>query len=62
MRKLMWFTIGYALSCGVGTYLVRGKGMLLLALISVMLAAGLLKFRNHPAVKRGLVLALGCAV
>ena len=62
MRKLMWFTIGYALSCTVGTYLVRGKGMLLLALVCALLAAGGFLFRAHPAVKRGLVLALGCAV
>ena len=62
MRKLMWFTIGYALSCGVGTYLVRGNGMLLLAAVCALFAVGLLKFRNAPVLKRGMVLALGCAV
>ena len=62
MRKLMWFTIGYALSCAMGTYLLRGNGMLLAALICLLAAAGLLKFREHPVFKRGMVLALGCAV
>ena len=61
MRKLMWFTIGYALSCAMGTYLLRGRGMLLMALVW-LLAAGLLKLREHPVFKRGMVLALGCAV
>ena len=62
MRKLMWFTIGYALSCAVGTYLMRGNGMLILALVCGLLMAGLVKFREHPVGKRGMVLALGCAV
>ena len=62
MRKLMWFTIGYALSCAVGTYLMRGNGMLVFALVCGLLMAGLVKFREHPVCKRAMVLALGSAV
>ena len=30
----MWFTMGYAAACGVGTYLFRGSGLLFLAVRS----------------------------
>ena len=62
MRKLMWFTIGYALSCALGTYLLRGNGMLLAAGICVLVLLGSVRFRAHPAVRRGMVLLLGGAV
>ena len=62
MRRLMWFSIGYALSCAVGTWLLRGSGMLLMALFWALAAAVFMKFREHPGLKRGMVLALGCAV
>ena len=59
MRKLMWFTIGYALACGLGTYVVRDSRMLLLALAFGGLAMGGWFFRRHPAGKRAGVLFLG---
>ena len=62
MRKLMWFTIGYGLACGLGTDWLRGRGLLLAAAACVLLDLILLRFRAHPAVKRGMVLSLGCAV
>ena len=62
MRKLMWFTIGYAAACGVGTYLLRGRGLLFLALICGALAVAGWLFRRYDGVKRAAVLALGCAV
>ena len=62
MRKLMWFTMGYAVSCALGTYLLRGGGLLLVGGLAILAALGLLRFREHPAVKRILVLALGCAL
>ena len=61
MRKLMWFTIGYAMACALGTYLLRGIGLLLLAAIFGGAAVAAWFFRAHPAVKRGGVLCLGCA-
>ena len=61
MRKLMWFTIGYALSCAFGTWLARGSGLLLAELACLAALAAAWRFREHPAVKRGMVLALGCA-
>ena len=61
MRKLMWFTIGYALSCAFGTWLARGSGLLLAGLGCLAALAAAWRFREHPAVKRGMMLALGCA-
>ena len=62
MRKLMWFTIGYAMASGLGTYLIRGGGILGICAACLTVALALRRFREHPAVKRGMVLALGCAV
>ena len=62
MRKLMWFTMGYALSCAVGTYLLRGRGLLIMALVCAALALMAWFFRKHDAMKRAGVLLLGCAV
>ena len=62
MRKLMWFTIGYAVACGLGTWLLRGRGLMLLGAGCVLAVLVLWRFREHPAVKRGVVLTLGCAV
>ena len=62
MRKLMWFTMGYAIACGVGTYLLRGRGLLLLAAILGGLALAAWFLRKHDAVKRAGVLFLGCAI
>ncbi len=62
MRKIMWFTIGYAIACGLGTYLVRDSGILLAGAVCLLLLLGLIRFREHPVVKRGLVVLLGCAV
>ena len=62
MRKLMWFTMGYAIACGVGTYLYRGVGLLILAAILGGLALAAWFLRKHEALKRAGVLLLGCAV
>ena len=62
MRKLMWFTMGYALSCALGTYLLRGRGLLLIFAACALGALTLVKFREHPVFRRGMVLLLGCAV
>ena len=62
MRKLMWFTMGYAVACAVGAYLLRGRGLLLLALFCAALAWSAWFLRRHEAVKRAGVLFLGCAI
>lgn len=62
MRKLMWFTMGYGLACAFGTYLVRGGALLLAGAVCILAALALWRFREHPALKRGMVLALGSAV
>ena len=62
MRKLMWFTIGYALSCAVGTYLVRDSRLLILAAVFGLLALAGFFFRAHPVGKRAGMLFLGTMV
>ena len=59
MRRLMWFTIGYAIACGVGVYLLRDSRLLLLAAACGALAVGGWLLRKHPAGKRAGVLFLG---
>ena len=62
MRKLMWFTIGYAIACGLGTYLLRHGWVMAVAAVCALALPGLLRFREHPWVKRAVALGLGCAV
>ena len=62
MRRLMWFTIGYAIACGVGVYLLRDSRLLLLAAVCAGLAIGGWLLRKHPALKRAGVLFLGGTV
>ena len=62
MRKLMWFTMGYALSCALGTYLLRGRGLLLIFALCALGTLALVKFREHPLFRCGMVLLVGCAV
>ena len=62
MRKLLWFTMGYAIACGLGTYLLRDGGILLAGAACLPVMFALWRFRAHPAVKSAAVLALGCAV
>ena len=59
MRRLMWFTIGYALSCGVGVYLLRDSRLLLMAAALGVLSLLGLHFRRHPVGKRLLAVFLG---
>lgn len=42
MRKLMWFTIGFAVACVMGAYLVFGSWLWLLCGVSFLCAIGLL--------------------
>ena len=56
MRKLMWFTIGYALSCAFGPWLARGSGLLLTGLGCLAALAAAWRVRENPVVKRGMVM------
>ena len=62
MRKLMWLTIGYAIACAFGTWLARGIGLLIFGVVCGAAIWAAWRFREHPAVKRGMLLALGCAL
>ena len=59
MCRLMWFTIGYAAACAVGTYLVRDSFLMVLALVCGGLALAGWFLRGHPVGKRAGVLFLG---
>lgn len=60
MRKLMWFTLGFALACLAGAYLTSAGG--LLAAAAVILVFGLVAvFRGRKGVRRGTLALLGCA-
>ena len=63
MRKLMWFTIGFAAACVIGAYWICGN--VLFALGGSLLAAaaaGLLLFRSPGVLRKGAVLLTGIAV
>lgn len=62
MRRLMWFTMGYALSSALGTWLVRGRGLLLAAAVVLVIGLGCFLRRGNPVCRRLAALTLGCAV
>lgn len=62
MRRLMWFTIGYALACALGTWVLRGNGILIPAALGLILALAAYRFRKNPIVRRAAAVLLGMAV
>ena len=61
MRKLMWFTIGFAAACAAGIYFLLGR--LLLVLAPILLLVGLtLLFVRKTWCKRICAALIGCAV
>ena len=62
MRKLMYFTIGFAAACGLCAYLlpveVLTKGAAVCGTCGII---GVILFRNHGVLLRGMVILLGCA-
>lgn len=62
MRKLMWFTMGYVIACGLGTWVMRGFWLIAAAVCLGGLIYWLRRYLENPLVKRGLLAALGCAV
>ena len=61
MRKLMWFTIGFAAACAIGVYLLSGIWLFLLALCCLIGAAGLFFVKTDTAKIAALILAGGVA-
>ena len=61
MRKLMWFTIGFALSCALGVWMLPQRALLPAALILLALAALCAKgkYRRSAFVLAGCVIGLG---
>lgn len=60
MRKLMWFSIGFAISCVVAIYLLSGNVALWLG--AIIVPAVVLLLIKHKNVKIAGVILLGCAV
>ena len=58
----MWFTIGYAIASGLGTYFLRGPGILIPAAVCLGLALEAFRFREQPIPRRAAAVLLGCAV
>ena len=61
MRKLMWFTIGFAAACAIGVYLVFGSWLLLLSCVALAALIGTLCIGSALSRKIACVL-LGCIV
>lgn len=67
MRKLMWFTLGFASACGLGAYLLRGAGLLVLAAVCAALAVtasflGRKRRKLLPLALALLGMGVGCGV
>jgi len=61
MRKLMWFTIGFAAACVGGIYWGRGMWLFLLALLCFVNCAALYFLKSNLA-RKALLVVLGCAI
>ena len=63
MRKLMWFTIGIALSCGLCAYCTLEKWILPLILLSAAVCLIAIVFgKRYPLLRRAAVILLGLTV
>ncbi len=63
MRKLMWFSLGFAGACAVGAWLYRGAWLLPVGAVVLFLAAVLLLMSQRvKPIRTGAALLLGCAV
>ena len=61
MRKLMWFSIGFAATCGIGANFLHSTALLWLAL-GCLLIALLILLTCREKVRFVAVVALGCAI
>ena len=63
MRKLMWFTIGFAMAAAIGMYLLQGSWYFLASGVTALfLAVFLWLMHRYPKFRIGAVLLLGCIV
>ena len=63
MRKLMWFTIGFAAACGLGAALQHTSGMITAAAVSLVLFPVLLRFAGERKLLRcAAAVFLGCGI
>ena len=63
MRKLMWFTMGFGVSCALGAWLAPGLWSLVLGAVFLLLYGTLSVLRHrHMALAVGALAALGMAV
>ena len=63
MRKLMWFTVGFAAACVVGAYILQGAVLYILAAcLFVPAAAGFILLRNLPGLRSAALTLAGLAV
>ncbi len=63
MRKLVWFTMGFALCAAVGAYLVSGEALFPVALLSIVLSLVCIFFRKRAGfLLQAAVLFVGCTV
>lgn len=61
MRKLLWFTVGFAATCAVGVYLASGVWLLLLAAFCAAALVALLCIKSHYSRQVACVI-LGCVI
>ena len=61
MRKLMWFTIGFAVACGLCAY-GSGSAWIFPGILGAMLAGCTMMFRNRHLLRRMMATAAGCLV
>ena len=61
MRKLLWFSVGFALACAAGMYLLQGKGYWLIAAFC-LLGMTVLLCTQKKTCKIMAVSLLGCAI
>ncbi len=62
MRRLMWFTIGYGAVCALGTYFLRGWGIIAVGGVGLALAIAAFCLRKHPLCRRAAAVCLGVAL
>ena len=56
MRKLMWFTVGFATACGTGAYILRGIGYIYLAIFGLLAGIAMLFIKKKAWKILGVIL------
>ena len=61
MRRLMWFTIGFSVACGIGVYWVSGSWLLLLGVFCLVAAIAMQK-QTGMFSRKAICVLVGCIV